>query len=129
MDKQNINLVSKLMDKMDYFEKKEIFEKYYSLGALNGITNVNDKLILISLVSLTYLKMKEKDSQITPIAILMKIMNQSKDGSAFYQMLEGLGIIVEDLSYSCNTADACGLKTSQEIINKIKDILNTWLPF
>ena len=59
----------------------------------------------------------------------MKITNQSKDGSAFYQALEGISIIVEDLCYMCDKADSCGLKTSNEIVEKIKEILNTWLPF
>ena len=129
MEKQKIEKASEIIDSMDYFEKKEIYSKYFSLGTLNGIKNVNEKLILISLVSFTYLKMLEKDPQITPLNILMKITNKRKDGTAFYQTLEGLSAVVEDFSYGCTSADTCGLKNSTEIINKIKEILNTWMPF
>lgn len=129
MEKQKIEEASNIIDSMDYFAKKEIYNKYFSLGTLNGIKVVNEKLILISLISFTYLKMLEKDPQITPLSILMKITNQKKDGTAFYQTLEGLSIAVEDFCYGCTSADACGLKNSTEIINKIKEILNTWMPF
>ena len=44
-------------------------------------------------------------------------------------MLENLSILIEDFSYDCTEIDSCGLKTSQEIVNKIKEILNTWIPF
>lgn len=129
MEKQKIEAASAIIDTMGYVEKKKIYTKYFSLGTLNGIKNVNDKLILISIVSFTYLKMLEKDPQITPLAILMKITNQRNDGSVFYQALEGLSVAVEDFCYGCTTADTCGLKSSAEIVNKIKEILNTWAPF
>ena len=78
---------------------------------------------------LDIVKLKQKDPNIKPIDILCKITNTKKDNSIFYQALESLSLIVEDFGYDCNTADSCGLKTSAEIINKIKEILNTWSPF
>ena len=50
MEKQKIEEVANIIDSMDYFSKKEIYNKYFSLGTLNGIKIVNEKLILISLI-------------------------------------------------------------------------------
>lgn len=113
---------------LTYEGRKELYTKTFSFG--NFLTrNVNDKLILISLLSLTYIKMKEKTPSITVIDILKSITKQKADNSGFYNMLESLAIIVEDYCYDCTAADSCGLKTSSEIINKIKEILNQWIPF
>jgi hypothetical protein len=59
----------------------------------------------------------------------MKLTDQKADNSAFYQFLESLAILTEDLSYGTTHIDSCGLKTSQEIIVRIKEILGQWLPF
>ena len=104
-------------------DKRDFYFKNFSLGSI-GNGNVNDKLILISLLSLTYLKMKEKNKDITVIDILKSITKAKADDSAFYQMLESLAIITEDFCYNCNIADSCGLKDSQSIINKIKEIIH-----
>jgi len=112
---------------LTYEDKKQFYFKFLSLGSIGK--SVNDKLILISLVSFTYIKMKDKNPKITVLDILKNITKQKQDNSIFYQMLESLSIIVEDYCYNCSEADSCGLKTSQEIINKIKQILNTWVPF
>jgi len=129
MEKQKIDSAISILQSLDYVDKKDVYGKVFSLGALNGVTSINDKLILISILSLLYLKMREKTPDVTPLKILMQIMKQPKDNSAFYLMLEGLSVVVEDICYGCKTADACGLKTSQEITSKIKEILDTWLPF
>lgn len=114
---------------LTYEEKEVLHREVYSLGTIGSTHDVNDKLILISLLALTYLKMKEKNPNVKVIDILKSITKQEPDNSYFYQMLEGLAILVEDLSYNCKTADACGLTSSKEILMKIKAILNTWLPF
>lgn len=129
MEKQKIDTAISLLQSLDYTDKKDVYGKVFSLGTLNGISSINDKLILISILSLLYLKMREKNPEVTPLRILMQIMKQPKDNSAMYLMLEGLSVVVEDMCYGCTTADACGLKTSQEITSKIKEILDTWLPF
>lgn len=128
MDKDKAADVILQIDNLSYIGKKDVYQKVFSLGNLNS-DDMNDKLVLISLTALTYQKMLEKDSTITPLKILMKITNQQADNSHFYQFLEGLSILVEDFSYGVKKIDPCGMKSSQEIINKIKEILNTWMPF
>ena len=126
-DQNNDELV-KQIDNLSYEEKLDLYNRSFSIGCFVS-KNINDRLILLSLISLTYFKLKQKDPNIKPIDILCKITNTKKDNSIFYQALESLSLIVEDFGYDCNTADSCGLKTSAEIINKIKEILNTWSPF
>lgn len=121
MEESTINL-----NNLSYNDKKELYDRLFSLGVFNEI---NDRLVLISLVSLTYLKLKEKNPKLTPLELLKSITKQPEDNSFFYNTLEALSIIVEDFTYSKQIPDACGLKTSQEIINKIKEILNSWTPF
>lgn len=128
MDKVAVESLAISLDNLEYRDKLSCYNKVFSLGNFNS-DDMNEKLVLISLVALTYQKLKEKDSQITPLKILMKITGQIEDNSGFYQFLESLSIIVEDMSYGCKKIDACGLKSSQEIINRIKEILNTWIPF
>lgn len=109
-------------------EKSKIYQSCFSIGYFGG-DNLNDVLILISLLTLTYKKLKEKDKTLTPLKLLLKITGQKEDSSAFYSFLESLSFFIEDISYNAKKIDSCGLNTSQEIINKIKEILNTWIPF
>jgi len=128
MEKSKIDQISYLYETLDYTDKKDVFTKNFSFGIFNG-NNMNDKLVLISLVSLTYIQMKKKKPTITPLEILIQITGNSKDNSFFFKFLESLSIIVEDFSSECKEIDSCGLKTSQEIINKIKELLSLWMPF
>lgn len=128
MEKQDIRELTLAISKLSFEEKTQVYKSCFSLGNLSS-EELNDKLVLISLVALVYQKMQLKDKNITPLAILLKIMNQPKDGSAAYQFLESLAIMVEDLTYNVKKIDSCGLTTSQDIINKIKELVNTWLPF
>ena len=128
MDKNAVDSLVIGFDALDYTDKLSAYNKTFSLGNFNS-EDMNDKLVLISLVALANQKMKEKDATMTPLKLLMSITGQIKDNSGFYQFLESLSIIVQDMSYGCTKIDPCGMKTSQELINKIKEILDTWLPF
>ena len=131
MEEDEVNTLEQaiqIIDKLDYIEKQRVYSRLFGLGCIGG-ENLDDKLVLISLVAITHLKIKEKNPKITPLEILEKITGEPKGQSFFYKVLENLSILVEDLCYGHNTASSCGLKSSQEIINKIKETLNTWTPF
>lgn len=113
---------------LSYKDKKQLYSAIFSTGYLAS-NELNDRLALFSLMTLTYQKLKLKDKSITPLQILMKMTGQVEDNSGFYHFLEALSIIIEDLSYGVDKIDSFGIKTSQEIINKIKDLLAMWLPF
>ena len=114
---------------VNFKDRRSYYMTNFSLGTIGNLESVNDKLILLSLMSLTYIKMKEKNPNITALEILLNITKQKPDDSFFYQMLENLSFMVEDLCYNCKKADSCGLSSSKEIVEKIKEILNTWIPF
>jgi hypothetical protein len=122
-----IDIVNQL-NKLTYEEKKDVYQRMFTLGYLNS-EEMNDRLILISLIALVYQKLKLKEEDITPLKILIKITGEKESNSGYFQFLEALSIIVEDFSYGMKKIDACGFKTSPEIINKIKEILNSWIPF
>lgn len=128
MNKNAIDSAVSSLEKLEYIDKLNAYQRVFSIGSFAS-DDMNEKLVLLSLVALVTQKMREKDSQETPLKILMKITGQVQDNSVFYQFLEALSIIVEDLMYGTKKIDSCGLTTSQEIINRIKEILNTWLPF
>jgi hypothetical protein len=127
MDRIAVDSTVTSLEKLEYVDKLDAYNKVFSTGNLG--VDMGDKLVLISLVALTWSKMKEKNPQILPLDILMTLTGETKSNKAFYQFLEALSIIVTDMSYGCTKFDACGLKSSQEILNKIKEILSTWLPF
>jgi len=117
------------INNLSYEEKQLLYTQLFSTGNFIKNKSVNDKLILISLISLVFLKLKKTKPDVKPLDILLQITKTKKDDSAFYHMLEALSITVEDFCYENESADPCGLKSSEEIINKIKEILNLWLPF
>lgn len=127
MDREKVDSAIKLIHSLDYHDKLEVYTKCFGSNVFGD--EMNNRLILMSLLSLTYNKMKEKNPEITPLKILMQLTNTSKSNGHFYQMLETISIQVEDFSYQCKKIDNCGLTNSQDIINKIKQILDLWLPF
>jgi hypothetical protein len=130
MDESTEQIINTI-NNLSYDKKKEIYSRTFSLGIINNRKNnsVDDEMILFSLVSLTYMKLKEKNPYTKPIDILLKIMKPNLEDKHFRNTLESLSILIEDLCYGCNTASSCGLKNSNEIINKIKELLTEWTPF
>lgn len=126
MENSRIDELVSEINSFTYKDKKDLYSRLFSIGYLGK--NLDDKLILLSLITLTYIKLKEKNNLITPIEILEKITKEPKD-TYLYQTLEVLSIMVEDFSYGCKSASSCGLKSSEEIINKIKELISTWIPF
>ena len=127
METSRVNRLNVEISNLEYKEKLLLFKNCFGIG--NFGSDLNDTLILISLVGLVTSKMKDKDPEITPLRVLLKITGIHDRTSSIYQMLENLSILVEDLTHDQMKIDACGFKNSQEIINKIKIILDQWLPF
>lgn len=128
MDENKVASLSEQIKGLTYEEKKRLYQSNFSVGYLYS-ADLNDRLVLISLLALTYQKLYQQDKTITPLKILIKLTKQEEDNSGFYHFLETLAILTEDFSYGIQKIDPCGMKSSQEIINKIKELLATWLPF
>lgn len=126
---RKINLLAQELNELSFEEKSRIYTIVYGFGTISSI-NITDKLVLISLIGLSSYKLKEKNPDMTTLDFLITITKADKKKDAhFYNFLENLSILVDDLSYATKKFDTCGMKSSTEIINKIKEILETWLPF
>lgn len=128
MEREDLELLKTQINALDIEDKHILFQGCFSIGRLAS-EDFNDTLVLISLVALVYERLHKKDPTITHLKILTQISGKEKDDSGFYQFLESLALVSRDLSYGTKKIDACGLTTSQEIINKIKGLLNIWMPF
>ena len=73
--------------------------------------------------------MKKKNPKITALEVLEKITKDEENSSYFQKMLESLALLVEEFSWQCTTSNSFNMTDSKDIINKIKEILNTWIPF
>ena len=120
-------IVEKKFD-LSYDERKQAFDNTISLGTFAS-DNVYEKLVLVSLVSLVYIKVKDKKPTTRAIDILNKITADEEKSSFYQEMLESLGILVEEFSFGCKTSNSFGLTDSKQIVMKIKEILSTWVPF
>lgn len=127
METSRVDRLSIEMNQLSYKEKLLLYKKVFSIG--NFGDDLNETLILISLVALTTTKMREKNSDVTPLKVLMQITSTYDQTTEFFQLLENISIFVDDMIHVSPKIDNCGLKTSAEIINRIKNILNQWLPF
>lgn len=125
---ENVSNLIKQVNTLNYEDKLRFYRATFCFGYLNS-PDFNDRLVLLSLVGLTYQKMKLKNPTITPIELLIKITGYEKDNSSYFQFLETVSIVVEDMSYAVTNIDSCGLTNSKDIINKIKELLGSWLPF
>lgn len=108
---------------LTYKEKAEIFDNYFSLGYINS--DINEKLALIALIGYTVMKIRKKTPSATYLQVVYKIASGMSIPEDF---LDSIAIIAEDFSYKCTNFPTFGLK-DKEIIPKIKDILNKYVPF
>lgn len=126
---RKVNLLAQELRELSFEEKSRLYTIVYGFGSIASI-NITDKLMLISLVGLSSTKLKEKNPEMTTLDFLVAVTKSTKKkDEQFYSFLENLAILVDDLSYATKKFDTCGMKNSTEIINKIKEILETWLPF
>lgn len=126
---RKVNLLAQELSELSFEEKSRLYTVVYGFGSIAS-TNITDKLVLISLIGLSSYKLKEKNPEMTTLDFLIAITKSTKKkDEQFHNFLENLAILVDDLSYATKEFDTCGMKSSAEIINKIKEILETWLPF
>jgi hypothetical protein len=125
--KSKIEELEHAIKELSYEERSKLYTRNFGFGALAS-TKLSDKLVLISLISLTVNKLRVKNPELTTIDLLAKITGE-KPNTHFYTALENLALMVDDLSYCVTEFDPCGLTNSKDIINKIKEFLQTWTPF
>lgn len=107
---------------LPYEEMQSIYNRYFSLGYLG--TDINNKFALISLVCYITNKLKKKHPDWTHWRTLSEISK----GYLPEDLLKGLAIICNDLSYGCTSFPTFGI-ADKDIPAKIKELLDKCLPF
>lgn len=111
-------------------ERKNYYEKFFSSGnALSG--KLNDKLELMSLICLVVFKMKKQNPDIDSKKVIELITKEdlSIPMIGYHDFLISLALKCDDLLYEIKEVDTLGYNNSNDIIKRIKTLLNEWLPF
>ena len=109
-----------------YNELNDVYDEYFSLKYLS--CTIQEKFTLINLLALLVYKAKEHDKTVSTIDVLNKILDNKIDNYDI-KFIYGLSIIVDDFMQDSNIFDTCGLKSAEEIIIRIKNIIDYYLPF
>lgn len=129
MSKEKLNTFSLEFNTFSLEEKIAFYTKNFSTGYFSS-EKLSNKLALISLICLVTYKMREKDKNITVKTVIEKIIQrQLSTSETFDSFLFGLSIICEDFMYGVKEIDNFGFKDSKQVIQKIKELLNEWMPF
>ena len=88
-----------------YEEMQKIYNKYFSLNFLGN--SISNKFALISLTCYLTYKLKAKKPE---------------------DLLKGLAVICSDFAYGCTEFLTFGIE-DKKIPEKIKELLDSWIPF
>lgn len=125
MDKQ----LEVLLESTNYDDQRSIYQKLFTSGTQTS-GKLKNKLDLINLVCLVSQKMSVDNKTVTPKDVLEKITGKSLNYNDPYDhFLIGFSIVCDDMMFGVTEIDTLGLKTSGEIVTKIKNLLAEWLPF
>ena len=111
-------------------ERRNYYEHTFSSGAMAS-GKLEEKLELMSLICLVTFKMKKTKPEMDSRKVIEAITNidLSVPQLGYHDFLIGLAIKCDDLLYEIKEIDTYGYKTSDEIINRIKTLLDGWFPF
>ena len=108
-----------------YEEMQKIYNKYFSLNFLGN--SISNKFALISLTCYLTYKLKAKKPDVTHWSVLCKI-NNSGTTHVPEDLLKGLAVICSDFAYGCTEFLTFGIE-DKKIPEKIKELLDSWIPF
>ena len=129
MSKERLDRIHIEFKELTYEEKVGFYLKNFSTGAFSS-GKLSNKLALISLICLVTKKLREKDGNLSVKTVIEKILQRPLFYTeAFDAFLIGLAILCEDFLYETKDIDNFGFTESKQIIAKIKELLNEWLPF
>lgn len=109
-----------------YEDLSKEYAEYFSLSYLN--CDLEEKFGLISLVCFLTKQARVKTPDATCYQVLMKIIS-GEENQHNLQFIRGLSIVCADLMTHSNKFLTFGMKSSKEMVSKIKEILHTYLPF
>ena len=109
-----------------YQDLENYYREYYSLGNLN--CDIGSKFALISLICFltnqASIILREASSELS--------VNNSREGydsQHDLKFIRGLSVVCTDMMKHCNEFLTFDMKSSKEMVKKIKEILHTYLPF
>lgn len=109
-----------------YKELESYYRQYFSLEGLN--CDIGNKFALISLICFLTKQARQKNPDATCYQVIMKIID-GEESDYDMKFIRGLSIVCSDMMKHSNEFLTFDLKTSKAMVSKIKEILNTWLPF
>lgn len=115
------------MTELNYKDLQKEFSNHFSLGNLG--VDITNKFALISFICFLTKQARGKNPDASCYQVIMKVINGEYANAQYLDFIKGLSIICEDFMYGCTEFPLFGFKTSKEIMGKIKEILDTWLPF
>lgn len=111
----------------NYEDLEHNYAENFSLSGLN--TDISNKFALISLICFVTKKMRKQNPDTTCYNVIMKIVEKDNVDDFYLKFLRGLSVVCNDFMQHTTEFMTFDLKTSKEIISKIREILATWLPF
>lgn len=118
-----------LLDSTTYDDQRSIYQKLFTSGS-QSTGKLKNKLDLITLVCLVSQKMSVDNKTVTPKDVLEKITGKVLNyNNPYDRYLIGLSVVCDDMMFGVTVIDTLDLKTSGEIVSKIKSILAEWMPF
>lgn len=115
-----------MYSQLSYEDRKTIYSNYFSLGNLN--TDIGSKFALISLICYLTHKLRMKKPEVNCYKVIMKIIEKNAH-TYNMEFIENLSIICDDFMQNTSEFLTFDIKSTKEMAKKVKEILDTWIPF
>lgn len=112
---------------MSYEELSKLYSENFGLSHLD--TSIEERLALLGLICNVTYEMKKKKPGVTCYQIIMHIMKDKGLTKDYETFLTNLSIMCEDTMKYCTKFSDFGIKEGKKQVAKIREILDTWLPF
>lgn len=113
---------------LPYDERKALYNNNFGLGFLGE--SIDNKLILISLICSYVLAMRKKKPEFTVLDGIKWLTEYEVNGSyGEEKYFENLAVICESFIYGVKTGNTFGLKSGNDLKEKVKEILSNRVPF
>lgn len=109
-----------------YQDLEKYYQEYFSLGNLN--CDIGSKFALISLICFLTKQARVKNPDATCYLVIMKIIDNEVSQHDL-KFIRGLSVVCTDMMKYCDEFLTFDMKSSKEMVSKIKEILHTYLPF
>lgn len=110
-----------------YSDLEDYYGNYFSLRYLN--TTFENKIGLISLICFLTQQARKKNPNATCYQVIMKVVGDEPFNKYKVEFIRGLSVVCDDFMIHTTNFLTFDLKSSKAIMEKIKEILDTWIPF